>query len=68
MLVPDLVMTLTTPPLARPYSAVKLLVRTLISWTESSGTFCPTEVSNRLTFSPPSSRILVEAERIPLMV
>ena len=45
---PDLVATFTTPPPARPYSAVKLLVRTLNSCTESSGTDCPTVAVNRL--------------------
>ena len=34
-LVPDFVTTLKMPPAARPYSALKLLVSTLNSWTES---------------------------------
>src|SRR5215475_430963 len=38
LLVPDLVTTLTTPPEALPYSAVKLLVVTLNSCTASRGT------------------------------
>src|SRR5258708_297638 len=66
-LVPDLVTTLTTPPLARPYSAPKLFVSTVNSCTESSGIVCPTEAVNVSTFSLPSSRMEVEAERIPLI-
>ena len=65
--VPDLVVTFTTPPPVRPYSAVKFDVDTRNSCTESSGTVCPTVASNRSTLSPPSSRTLVSAERCPLM-
>src|ERR1700682_3284012 len=67
VLLPDLVTRLTTPPLARPYSAVKLLVSTLNSCTESSGIFCPTVAEKVFTFSAPSRRMSVEAERIPLI-
>ena len=40
-LVPERVMTLTTPPEAWPYSALKPLTSTWISWIESSaGLWC----------------------------
>jgi hypothetical protein len=40
-LVPERVMTFTTPPEAWPYSALKPLTRTWISWIESSaGLWC----------------------------
>ena len=56
------------PPVARPYCAEKLLVTTLNSWTESSGTFWPTVVSNSLLLAEPSSRMLVPEARWPLML
>src|SRR5687767_4331956 len=55
------------PPVARPYCAEKLLVMTLNSWTESSGTSWPTVASNSSLLAEPSSRTLVLAERMPLM-
>ena len=65
---PDLVVTLTTPADARPYSAVKLFVKTLISWTESSGTVWPTVALNSSLFAAPSSRTFVPAARNPFML
>jgi hypothetical protein len=66
-LVPALVVRLTTPPDARPYSAEKLLVMTLYSCTESIGTSSPTAEPKMATFSTPSSRISVPDSRCPLM-
>ena len=66
-LVPDLVVRLTIPPEARPYSAEKLLVTTLYSWTESIGVWLPMRRLKTATFSAPSNRISVPASRCPLM-
>src|SRR5689334_16549014 len=65
--VPDLVATLTTPPDARPTSAVNVLVETLYSCTASSGIDCPTVPLNSLLFETPSSNTLVLADLIPLI-
>ena len=65
--VPDFVATLTTPPVARPYWAEKFEVRTENSCTESSGTSWPMVASKSSLFAEPSSRMLVLAERAPLM-
>src|SRR6516162_10029604 len=64
--VPDFVAKFTTPPEARPNSAVKLFVKTLYSCTESSGMGCPTVPTNSLLLAVPSNRMLVLAARNPL--
>src|SRR5712664_2244278 len=63
---PLFVARFTTAEDARPYSAVKLLVRTLYSCTESNGMVWPTEAVNSLLFAAPSSKTFVPAERKPL--
>src|SRR5262249_42910872 len=66
--VPDLIVTLTTPAAARPYSAVKLLVKTVISCTASKGTVCPTDAVNSSLLAAPSSKMFVLADRRPLIL
>jgi hypothetical protein len=51
------------PPLARPYCGEKLLVTTLNSCTESSGTLWPTAEVNSSLFAEPSSSTLTDEVR-----
>src|SRR5260370_28112008 len=63
----ELVVIFTIPAEARPYSAVKLFVKTLNSWTDSKGTCCPSVPTNSSLFAAPSRRIFVDAARRPLI-
>src|SRR5581483_2481294 len=67
LFVPPRVIRFTTPPSARPYSAVKLLVWTLYSCTASIGTCWPTPAVNSLLLATPSSSTFVLEERRPLI-
>ena len=51
--VPDLVTTVISPPVARPYSALKLLVVILNSPIASMGKFCrASPISAQVLFTP----------------
>ena len=67
MFVPDFVTTLTMPPDARPYWAEKLEVMTENSCTESIGMFWPIAAVNSSLLADPSNRMLVLADRRPLI-